>query len=126
MGTAYARLFQFGEAAACFDRAYGQNRNRESLRECLLAYLCLRDEETFSKTADLYEVPEEERAELKNRFGLAENTRTGRAAREEVSAFGEKISGYFKNGRKQEAYRILDTWRENYRRSGGLLREELF
>lgn len=126
MGTAYARLFQFGEAAACFERAYGQNRNRESLRECLLACLCLRDEERFSKTADLHEVPQEERAELKSRYGLAGNTRAERAAREEISAFGEKLSGYFENGKKQEAYRILDTWRENYRRSGGLLREELF
>lgn len=117
MGTAYARLFQFGEAVSCFERAYGENRNIESLRECLLACLCLRDEEMFLAKADLYEVSTEERAALKRRYDLAGDTRAERAAREEIGAFGEKIADYFKSGQKQEAYRILDAWRENYRRS---------
>ena len=41
MGTAYARLLLFPEAADCFFRAYQKNANPESVRECLYAYRCM-------------------------------------------------------------------------------------
>ena len=40
LGTAYARLYLFEEAAKCYETAYGLNENVESVKECLFAYRC--------------------------------------------------------------------------------------
>ena len=45
LGTAYARLFLFGEASHCYDKAYKHNGNQESLKESLLAQYCLHKED---------------------------------------------------------------------------------
>ena len=40
LGTAYARLFLFEEAGRCFEKAYAFNKQKESLRECLMCCRC--------------------------------------------------------------------------------------
>ena len=41
LGCACARMFLFEEAADCYAKAYGKNRNPQSLQECLYARACL-------------------------------------------------------------------------------------
>lgn len=51
LGTAYARLFLFEEAGRCFEKAYALNKQKESLRECLMCCRCRHDEEAFAEIA---------------------------------------------------------------------------
>lgn len=51
LGTAYARLFLFQEAASCYRSAYELNQNMESLRACLSACRCGKDNEGFERAA---------------------------------------------------------------------------
>lgn len=51
LGTAYARLFLFEEAGRCFEKAYAFNKQKESLRECLMCCRCRHDEEAFAEIA---------------------------------------------------------------------------
>lgn len=51
LGTAYARLFLFGEAVLCYREAYARNQSAESLKEELFAYRCMHDESGFLRTA---------------------------------------------------------------------------
>lgn len=51
LGTAYARLFLFEEAGCCFEKAYALNKQKESLRECLMCCRCRHDEEAFAEIA---------------------------------------------------------------------------
>jgi tetratricopeptide (TPR) repeat protein len=97
LGTAYARLFLFDEAAECYDRAYRLNESGESLRECMHCYLCLGDEERFLQKAEDYNLDEMGILEIKNELALA-----GRGQEEETGGDpGETIFA----------------WKEEYRRS---------
>jgi tetratricopeptide (TPR) repeat protein len=97
LGSAYARLFLFEEAADCYSRAYLLNESGESLKECLHCYLCLGDEERFLQKAEYYELDEMAVLEIKNELALAgKNT-------EEA------------NGR--DPGEIIFAWKEEYRRS---------
>lgn len=71
LGTAYARLFLFKEAASCYSKAYKLNDNVESLKECLMAYRCLRDEEGFEMVLEKYQVPEELKQEVVDEIIIA-------------------------------------------------------
>lgn len=51
LGTAYARLFLFEEAGHCFEKAYALNKQKESLRECLMCCHCRHDKEAFAEIA---------------------------------------------------------------------------
>jgi tetratricopeptide (TPR) repeat protein len=97
LGTAYARLFLFEEAADCYSRAYRLNEAGESLRECMHCYLCLGDEEGFLQKAEDYELDEMAVLEIKNELALA-----GRSQEEETGG---------------DPGEIIFAWKEEYRRS---------
>ena len=48
LGTAYARLFLFEQAADCYARAYEKSSDKESLEECLMACRCNHDERALN------------------------------------------------------------------------------
>lgn len=60
LGTAYAKLFLFGQAAECYSKAYEQNNNPESLRECLMAYWCDGDEQGLKEKMQTSTLPSQE------------------------------------------------------------------
>ena len=68
LGTAYARLFLFEEAGRCFEKAYALNKQKESLRECLMCCRCRHDEEAFAEIAKRYQVEERKRRKSEMKF----------------------------------------------------------
>lgn len=110
LGKAYAGLFLFREAAACFKRAYEKNQNPESLRECLYACRFMHDEKSFGKIAAENQLTEEEIGEMDRE--LLRRNRT-----EEICRFGEQIEKLFAKEQNQEIYGMLETWKDAYRKN---------
>lgn len=110
MGTAYARLLLFPEAADCFFRAYQKNANPESVRECLYAYRCMRDEKGFKKASELCGLTGEEAAEIGRE--LSEISRMDR-----IGAFGEELDELFETGDTGKLYEFVKEWKDTYRKN---------
>lgn len=110
LGKAYACLFLFREAADCFKQAYERNQNPESLRECLYAHRLLQDEKGFRETAKEYGLSEEEIMDLGREF--TEKVRT-----EDIRQFEAQIEELFAEGEEQEICRLVDEWKETYRKN---------
>ena len=66
LGTAYARLFFFREAANCFEKAYLCNHNSGSLRSLLYAYLCGGDSDGFDHAVNRFSVSEGDQETVRN------------------------------------------------------------
>lgn len=110
MGNAYARLFLFEEAAACFQKAYEQNRNPESMRECLCAYRCAHDEEGFARAAEEFRLTGEETLEIGRSVGEA-------AQSEAVQNSGRELDEWFEAGEDGRISERLDKWIAQYRKN---------
>lgn len=108
LGTACARLFLFEDAAACYTEAYEKNRNPESLRECLLAYCCMRDEVRFGQTADAAGLTAEERRAVRETFD-----RAGRS--EAIAEFEAQADTWTQPGGKSAE--LLEEWKAAYRKN---------
>ena len=59
LGTAYARLFLFEQAADCYARAYEKSSDKESLKECLMACRCNHDERAFERRREYFKIAPE-------------------------------------------------------------------
>ena len=59
LGSAYARLFFFKEACACFEEAYRRNNKSQSLKSMLACMRCARDEDGFNRIVDKYFVADD-------------------------------------------------------------------
>lgn len=117
LGTAYARLFLFEEASRCYDRAYRLNENGESLRECLMCYQCMHDEDGLMEKAAENHVDEMGILEIRNELSLAgksEKMTAFEARLEEIIRQGE---GANKSEAKNAISDIIFQWKEEYRRS---------
>ena len=116
LGTAYARLFLFQEAVHCYENAYSLNDNPDSLRECLMAYRCLRDEDGFAETAQKYQVSDEVIQGIRNEISIASRS----PETEEFSNKLEAIAMMNTSGRKSQYQKaisgIIFNWKEEYRR----------
>ena len=110
LGKAYAGLFLFQEAAVCLRRAYELNQNPESLRECLYACRCMRDEKNFRMIAKEGGLSEEECISLGRE--LTELSRM-----DDIKAFEEQVSELFEMGSKTEIYQMVDNWKDIYRKN---------
>ena len=71
LGTAYARLFLFEEAGRCFEKAYALNKQKESLRECLMAAAAGMMRKRLRKLQKRYQVEERKQQEIRNEISLA-------------------------------------------------------
>jgi tetratricopeptide (TPR) repeat protein len=117
LGTAYTRLFLFQEAARCYEQAYTLNQTGESLRECLMCYQCMHDEEGFRQKASEHHLDDMGMQEILNELEIA-----GRSEKtEELEQRLEEIDRMNENQNKPEAKAavsdIIFAWKEEYRRS---------
>ena len=116
LGTAYARLFLFQEAIHCYEKAYVLNSNPESMKECLMAHRCLRDDAGYELAAQQYQISEE----LKKSY--REEIIEASFAEEAVEFINklEAISIMNTGGQKKEYQKaisnIIFNWKEEYRR----------
>lgn len=110
LGTAYARLFLFGEAADCYQKAYERNENPESLREWLYACRCRGDKSGFSQIAKESGLTAEETAKI---AGNLTATSRGEAIRE----FEEKLKTLFLEEREEEICGLIEEWKDTYRKN---------
>lgn len=116
LGTAYARLFLFGEAANCYEKAYHLNQNRESIKACLAAYHCLNDDAGLERIADLYQVNEVLVQGIRHEIlhaGSSGNTEIIEKKIEELSAMKDRGQ---KNEYQKALSKTIFQWKEEYRR----------
>lgn len=116
LGTAYARLFLFKEAIHCYEKAYALGENPESMRECLMAHRCLRDEEGFERAAQKYQVGDDVLQSIRNEISIASRS----PEMEEFSNKLEAIAMMNTTGQKSQYHKaisnIIFNWKEEYRR----------
>lgn len=110
LGTAYVRLFLFEEAGDCYKRAYEQNENPESMRECLYTCRCLHDEERFRQYAAEFGLDGESAYEIGRALTEAsqsEAVRQGEAA----------LRSLFTGERNEEIQKQVEEWKDTYRKN---------
>ena len=117
LGTAYARLFLFEEAAKCYEKAYKLNESRESLRECLLCYRCMHDETGFMRKAIEHNIDETGMQEIRNELSLASRSEGLEQFEEHLEKLAEASDGTAKVQAKNEIGDIIFRWKEEYRKS---------
>lgn len=110
LGTSYAGLFLFQEAVQCYKQAYRLNENPESMRECLYACRCMRDEKLFRDTAAELNVEEEE--------VLAVGRTLKEASRmEDICQFERQLEELFAMNQDQKISDIVTEWEDTYRKN---------
>ena len=116
LGTAYARLFLFQEAIHCYKSAFSLNNNEESLREALLAYRCLKDEDGFYDMAKANGLSEEETARIKNELSMASRSDATKEFEDKLEAIAIMKESGQKNEYHKAISNIIFNWKEEYRR----------
>lgn len=117
LGTAYARLFLFEEAARCYDKAYSFNQTGESLRECLMCYRCMQDEDGFQKKAEEHHLDDMGKQEIKNELTIAARSEALAAFEQQLEEIARQSDGEDKGQAKAAVSGIILKWKEEYRRS---------
>lgn len=117
LGVAYARLFLFAEAGRCFETAYGWNEKEESLKECLMCFRCLHDEEKFAELKETYHLDDMAVLELKNELSIATKDEELEAFEAHLEELAQQKQGAQKNEAKDEIRSIINNWKKEYRRS---------
>ena len=101
LGCAYAALFWFSKAAECFERAYECSGNRESVKQCLFACFCAKDETLEKEAAEAFGMQPEELLAIKRDFLEIKRARGGQQETECAEAVEE----------------ILTEWKNAYRKN---------
>ena len=115
LGTAYARLFLFEEAIKAYSKAYSLNQNKESLKECLIAYRCNHDENGFEKMARENLLSEMEILEIKNELSIASRNENTIEFEEKLEAIA-LLEDRDKVKYNEQITKIIFGWKEQYRR----------
>ncbi len=116
LGTAYGRLFLFSEAIHCYEKAYELNGNVESLKECLMAHRCLRDEEGFELATQKYLLDEAIIKEIKEEIAEASRVEATQTFENRLEAIA-MLNTSDKRAQYQKAIgNIIFNWKEEYRR----------
>ncbi len=116
LGTAYARLFMFEDAAEYYKIAFHKNREYESLKELLFCYRCLHDEERFMSTALEYQLGDATIEEIKkelNAFSRCEEILEFEA---ELSGYADEINRGDRDRFSKDLDKMLSNWKDEYRR----------
>ncbi len=116
LGTAYARMFLFEEAGNCFEKAYHYNKNEESLKECLLAHQCRKDEAGFYQTAEKYGVSQETLQELQEQMQEKEPDGTFTEFSENLKVLQALLDSGDRRQYRKEVENMILKWKEDYRR----------
>ena len=64
LGTAYARMFLFNDAAVCYQNAYNFNNNIESVKECIMAYKCAHEDKYMQNVIEKNNLSERQIIEI--------------------------------------------------------------
>lgn len=115
LGTAYARLFLFEEASKCYQKAYSLNEKLESLREWLMTYRCMKDEEGFMKVARDNLLDDTYITEVKNELSLASRNQNTVDFEEKLEAIA-MLADRDMAQHAREINKIILAWKEDYRR----------
>ena len=108
LGTAYARLFLFEQAADCYARAYEKNGNRESLKECLMAYRCNHDDRAFEHRAEYFKVTAEETKKIADELSSCSRS-------DAICQFEAKLDEW--DPGNENLWEIqLEEWKKQYRK----------
>ena len=114
LGTAFARLFFFDEAADCYEEAYRFGHKSASLKSLLYALICAGDDEELSRIKVRYQIPDD----------MAENIKATAkrvSQSEEITGFSERLRNLRGGNSSQDEYheqlsRIVDEWKDEYSR----------
>mgnify|MGYP002520551059 FL=1 len=117
LGTAYARLFLFEEAGRCYEKAYEYNKQKESLRECLMCCRCRHDEAMFAEIADKYQVNEMEQQEIENEISIACKSEKLEQFESRLEELAQQSGGAQKAKVKKDVMNMIVQWKKDYRRS---------
>lgn len=96
LGCAYAALFWFSKAAECFERAYECSGNRESVKQCLFACFCAKDETLEKEAAEVFGMQPEELLAIKRDFLEIKRAR-GEQPETECAEAAEEVLTEWKN-----------------------------
>lgn len=116
LGTAYARLFLFKEAATCYETAYKWNKNEESIKECLATYLCLDDEDSFMRVIQIYQISEMKVLEVKNAMLQSMQSRNMQMLEEYLQQMSEMNQTGYKKEYRNAVSNLMFNWKEEYRK----------
>ncbi len=114
IGSAYARLFFFREAAEYFESAYQKNNRTTSLMSMFYALWCDGNEEGFKEKVIEYHLPHGNAESVKKIYSAAVHS-------DEVRNFQESLLHLQQEGDKVEAFEkalnsIVSDWKRDYNR----------
>lgn len=109
LGTAYAALFLFEEAAECYRRAYLYNENTKSRNARLYALRCMGEEKGFLNAALEYGLSAEKIIELDYHIRMA--------GKEELERFSCELEEWTAFRKEEEMHAVLEGWTAAYRDS---------
>lgn len=110
LGTAYAALFLFEEAAECYRQAYARNENTKSRNARLCALRSMGDEKKFLNAAVEYGLLTEEIMELDYNISMA--------GKEEIERFSYELDKLVAKGDDEKIRELVESWTAMYRKSG--------
>lgn len=116
LGTAYARLFMFGEAASYYETAYSKNQDPETLKEWLFTYRCLKDEDSFMRVALENGLDDMEITEIKNELSMYSRSEEIKEFEENLNIFRDEITKGDRTNFANEVDHLLRDWKNEYRR----------
>ncbi len=114
LGTAFAKLFFFHEAAENFELAYRKNHRRASIRSMLIAYQMDGDESGYEAAIKRYQISDEDDQAIRK-----EMTHLGHG--DEMEQFEERLEYLRSDYSEQSAYvkqlsSIVNDWKKDYSR----------
>ena len=109
LGSAYARLFFFDEAAKCFEQAYMRNHKAVSMRMMLASLRCNKNEAAFDELVAKYFIPADEVASIKEEV-------TALSKQAEIADFGQQIDTLLQNHEvfDKTTSEMLGKWKQEY------------
>lgn len=115
LGTAFSRLYLFQEAAECFEKAYVNNQNHESMVSCMKAYWYGEDMAGLERIAASYGILEEEKKLLCEECDRAKNT-------QEVSSFETQLDEWLDQGdecfgEESGLMQLIEKWKTDYQKN---------
>jgi tetratricopeptide (TPR) repeat protein len=116
LGTAYAKLFLFDEAAHCYGEAYRRNRNEESLKGLLMCYRCRGDESGFIRVALENGLDDSAMQNIRDEAARAENGAEGAKLEEQLERIANYTGDMAHRKKQKELGDIILGWKDDYRR----------
>jgi len=119
-GTVFARLFLFGEARDCFEKAYQYHMNLESIYAAMAACRYLGDDAELSKLAQKYGIAEQEEAELSERWTHISRCDAIVRVEEEIDAVFAGTNDFLQEVPLEEnaaLMQILSDWKAEYQKN---------